>query len=320
MGVDATSYGTPRADLGEAMREYIKDQNEYIATKLFPLTPVDKQGANFAAVTRKSAMASVDTKRAAGSNYNRTNFGTEDKAYACEEHGLEGQLDAGDRAKYASDLDAEVETVNDVTGKLLRAQEIRVAANVSESVFDSAAVFTHCSAVWTTATNQNIIKDVQAARLKGYNLCGMRLNTLTVSETTLNRIMINAEIKDAIKYVQGAEWDVIKGALARILGVEQILVGNGIYDSKPEGATVATPATIWPDKYALLSVTPADGKIVKPSLGRTMLWVNDTPENVMVETYEEPQTRSTIYRVRQFVDEVLIDKYFGQLIDVEAAS
>lgn len=316
MGVDYSAYGTPRLDLGEALREYMVDLKTFIATRLFPNTPVPRQAAKYPVVTRKSLTARADTLRAARSNYNRTNFQTEDKDYSCAENGLEGQLDITERKLYKNDFDAEKETTQDIFNKLLREQEIRVAALAfRETTFDDSTVFAHCNAAWATNTT-DIIKDIQAAKLRGFNLVGMELNLLTISRTTLNSLLINTKIQDAIKYVQGAGWDQVKAALASIIGVDEILVGNGVYDSKPEGATAASISQIWSDQYALLSITPVGGSIIQPSLGRNFLWTDDSPENVMVESYDEAQTRSTIYRVRQFTDEAVIEKQFGQLIDV----
>lgn len=320
MGVDFSSYGTPRAELGAALNEFVIGQDSFIGTKLFPLTSVTKKAAAYPVITRKSLLARAKVERSTRSNYNRTNFQAEDKNYSCQEYGLEGQLGAEERSLYKLDFDAEMETSKDILMKLLREQEIRIASGVmTETVFNTSAVFAHCNAAWATNTT-DIIKDVAAAKLRGFNLTGMELDTLTISRTTLNSLMINTAIRNAIIYTQGAEWDKVKAALAAVLGVRQILVGGGVYDTKPEGATAYTGASIWSDTYALLSITPAGGGLLQPSLGRTFNWVDESPENSVVESYEEAQTRSTIFRVRQFTDEVVIEKEFGQLIDVTATS
>ena len=51
-----------------------------------------------------------------------------------------------------------------------------------------------------------------------------------------------------------------------------------------------------------------------PCLGRTFLWANDSPANLMVEQYREEQTRSTIYRSRQHVDEAFVFSGAGYLL------
>jgi len=55
----------------------------------------------------------------------------------------------------------------------------------------------------------------------------------------------------------------------------------------------------------------------EPAVGRIFLWAEDSPENVVTESYEEDQTRSTIVRVRQNTDENIIDKFFGFLLKVD---
>ena len=42
------------------------------------------------------------------------------------------------------------------------------------------------------------------------------------------------------------------------------------------------------------------------------------PDNVTVEEYREEQTRTQIIRVRQNVDEVITDKFYGHLVKIDA--
>ena len=318
MGVNYTSYGTPRADLGEAMREYIASATGWIATRVFPIFPVAKKSGTFSAITRETLLARNDTRRVARAAYNRTGLQAEDVTYACVEHGIEGQLDASERELYRSDFDSEVEMVHMLTTRLLREQEIRVASTLmTETTFDHSGIFSHCSTVWSN-TAADIIGDVAAAKARGYTLTGMELNALIVGQSVYRNIVRNAAIRGAVQYVQTATWDAVTSAVAAVLGVQHLLVGGGAYNTAPEGATDASPAAIWGSTYALLCYIPQTQSLAEPALGRTFLWAEDAPENVMVESYDEPQTRSTIYRVRQNSDEKLIDKSFGQLIDTTA--
>jgi hypothetical protein len=41
-------------------------------------------------------------------------------------------------------------------------------------------------------------------------------------------------------------------------------------------------------------------------IGRTFLWTEDTPDNLVTEEYREEQTRSNVYRVRQNTDECFV--------------
>ena len=49
-----------------------------------------------------------------------------------------------------------------------------------------------------------------------------------------------------------------------------------------------------------------------------MLFRSDSPENATVEQYRDDAARSDIFRVRQHVDELIIDPYFAHLMKVDA--
>jgi len=320
MGIDYASYGTPRADLGVAMEEYRNGADKFIGTKVFPTTPVMKQAANYPVITRESLTATADTSRAKRSNYNRTSLQTEDKAYACEEHGLEGVLDVSERAVYKSDFDAEAATSQDIMYKLMRAQEMRIAAiAMSETTFDDSDVFFHAPTIWSTLT-ATIVNDIETAKEKVFLNTGMEANKVVIGREILTDILKNTDVKSRIQYVQSSGVDAIMASLANTFGVDEVLVGGGVYNTKPQGATAASLSAVWGSTYCLVAVCPNDAQIVSPALGRNFLWADDSPENVMVESYVEPQTRGDVFRVRQNTDEKLIEKYFGCLIDVTATS
>ena len=109
----------------------------------------------------------------------------------------------------------------------------------------------------------------------------------------------------------------ILNALADILGIKQILVGKGIYNSAKEGKSFQS-VDIWNDDYAMLAVIDGSQRLSSPSLGRTFLWTLDSPDNATVEQYRDDAARSDIFRVRQHVDEHIIDPYFAHLMKVDA--
>lgn len=320
MGIDFKSYGEPRLELGAALQEYRVNQDTFIGTKLFTMTPVMKKAAKYPVITRESLTMRADTVRAPRGAYNRTNFQTKDKDFSCVEHGLEGQLDASERSLYKSDLDAEMATTQDIFNKILREQEIRIAALAfNASTWTGAPLFTDCHG-WADTTDAKPIDDVQNAKLKVFQNCGLEANTLVLSRTNLTYLLQNAQIVGRVKEAQVAGWNVLMNMLANLLGIDRILVGNGVYNAKPEGETAASISQIWSDDYAMVAVVSGGTTPIEPTVGRTFLWTDDSPENVTAESYDEPQTRSTVFRVRQNTDEQVIDAYFGHLLGVGGAS
>ncbi|MFH1385113.1 MAG: hypothetical protein ABIH47_09175 [Candidatus Omnitrophota bacterium] len=320
MGVDYSgSRATPRMDLGVAMLEFVETVNEFIGTRVLPLFRTNKQKSTFSAITRESITRDADTKRAKRGSYNRDSFGAKDKSYACEEHGLEGPLDDAERQMYASDFDAELMTTKIVTRRVLQAQEKRVADMVfNTSTFTGAALYTdNSSAPWDAAAS-DAIAQVRAAKSIVRSNCGMLANALILSETNVDRLKANTGIKDAIKYVARLTDQELMNALADIFGLEYLIVGKAIRNSAKEGKAFVS-ADIWSDDYAMIARIVTDGQdLSQPGLGRVFLWVDDSPENATVEQYRAEDIRSDVFRVRQHVDELIVDPYFAHLMKVDA--
>jgi hypothetical protein len=296
--------------------EYVRTQEQFIGLRVFPIVEVMKKAATFPAITRESTTRLLDTKRAAGGNYNRDGFDTEDIPYNCEEHGLEGPLDDSQRNLYKTDFDAEFVTVQTIGDKLLLAQEGRIsAAAFNTSVFTGSALYTDVSAAPWTAAGSDVIGHVKAAREKVRQNCGVEPNAIVMNKSNWDKLIENTAIKAAIQYVARLTEQELRNALADILGVQKVIVGKAIYNSAKQGKTFSG-AEVWGSNYALIGYIPEDKDIVAPAVGRSPLWVEDSPENQTVESYREEGVRSDVYRVRQNIDEVVVDPYFGHLLKV----
>ena len=319
MGVEYQgTRAVPRLELGVATLEFIKQQDEFIGTRVLPIFQTKKKASIFPAITRESITRDADTKRAPRGNYNRDGFQAKDKQYNCEEFGLEGPLDDGERSMYASDFDAELTTVQIVTRRVLQAQEKRIAAQAfNTAIFTGPALFTDNSAApWDNAST-DVIAQVRAARERVRSNSGIDPQSLICSKANIDRLLLNTGVKDAIKYVARLTEAEILNALADLLGVKNIIVGKAIYNAAKEGKAFVS-ADVWSDDFAMVAVIGASERLSDPSMGRTFLWTQDSPENATVEQYRDDAARSDIFRVRQHVDEIVIDPYFAHLMKVDA--
>jgi len=316
-GIDQATYGVPRLDLGEALMEYMDSETNYIGTQVLPLTPVPVEGGKYSAIVRESLTASVKTNRGDNAAYSRVGLKAEDVTYACEEHGLEGPVSQKVRRRYMNDFDAELAVAKKTLGALLRAQEIRVADAVFDAaVWTGAALYLDVTTVWSNAA-ATIVADIQAGKDKVFANTGMEANSLILNRNVFSYLKTNTEILGRIQGAQVASESVVMGWLADIFGLERIYVGRGVYNTKPEGDTAFVGAPIWSDSYAMVAYVPEGDTVMDPAIGRTFLWTEDSPTNVVSESYEEPQTRSTVVRVRQNTDEKIIDPYFGFLLKID---
>jgi len=320
MGIEHSgTRTTPRMDLGQAVLEFIVKRSEFIGLQALPLFEAQLKAAVFNAITRESLTKIPVTKRAPGGNYNRLNFETAEKNFSCVEHGLEGPLDDGEKKLYANDFSAELVTVEQITGLILLAQELRIAtALFNTGTFTGAARYTdYSTAPWDNIAT-SILGQVRAAKEKVRQSTGMMPNTIIFSETNLNRIKLNTEIKDAIKYTTKLTDDELFAAFGALVGIKKVLVGKAVRNTSNKGITFSGN-DIWSDDYAMVAVTADNPRNLKePSVGRTFLWVADSPANPVVESYRDDAIRSDVFRVRHDIDEKVIDSYFGHLMKVDA--
>ncbi len=307
---------TPRLDLGEALQEYDQKDSDFIGTKILSVRGVPLKAATFKAVTRESATLDHDTKRGPKGNYNRISFEIKEKNYSCEEHGLEESLGDDERALYATDFEAELETAKSVLNAVKRMQEKRIAADVfNTATWAGGDLYTIAGTAWTNTT-ATIIKNVRDARRKVKNNSGINPNAIVFNGENLDSILDNTEIKNAIKYTARLTEAEIRNALADLFGVRHVFVGDGIRNTAKKGKAFSGGG-IWSNLYAMLAVVAEDGQSFKtPSVGRTILWESDSPDNVTVEEYREDPVRGDIFRVRQNTDEKIIEPYFAHLIKV----
>lgn len=310
---------TPRADLGEALMEFASQQGMMIGTQVMPVFPSQEKAGVFNAITRECLTRDVDTKRAPRANYNREGIETKEINFSCEEHGLEGILDDSERNLYASDFDAELVTSQGIQQLLMIAQEKRIASALfNTTTWTGAALYTDVSGNPWDNVASDAIGQVKSAREKVRQNTGLEPNALIIGKTNLDRLIANTAIKAAIQYVARLTEAELINALSDILGIKKIFVGAGIRNSANKGKTFSG-ADIWSDDYAMVAVVAEDrNNLAQPSVGRTVLWVKDSPENVVVEQYRAEGNRGDVFRVRQNVDELVVDPYFGHLLKVDA--
>lgn len=314
------AYATPRPDLGAAYQEFMEDPGAWIANEVAPELPVPVQKGTMPVRTREAMLKPVDVKRAEGGGYNRVDTQAEDKAYACEEYGLEQPVDHKQRAFFKNDFDLELVTAEELAIKIKLAREIRVAAALfNASTWTGAALTTDWSgsAPWATLTS-DVIAHIKAASLKVYQNTGMWPNALVVSRTTLENLLQNTKVIARFPGASIVNDQMIRANMLGVFGLEKVIVGGATKDTADEGQTFSG-SEVWGDTYAMVCRVAEQGAPVNaPCVMRQPRWTVESPEELMFEMYPEPQTRKDVQRARHDVDELAMDIYQGHLLKIKA--
>jgi len=213
-------------------------------------------------------------------------------------------VDDRERKLYRNKFDCDVVAVKRATNHILRGQEKRVADKVFNATNFTANAITN---EWDDASNAVPIDDVNTGKLSVRNACGMLPNALIIAYSTYLNLKRCDQIVDLLKYTfPGIDINRMTSAqLAAVMDVERVLVGGAIYDAAKKGQD-ASITDLWSNEYAMLTRVSDSPDISEPCIGRTFLWTEDSPGNVVTEEYREEQSRGDVFRVRHDTDECFI--------------
>lgn len=290
----------------------------FIAQQVLPAFYTPLKSAKYPYIPTEALLEVVDTQRSPRAAYARSDYEFDWKDYSCQENGYEEPLDDSEASQYANFFDAEAVAVDRAMGIVLRSMEMRTAAKV----FSSTLFTPHAAAhLWSDYVNADPREDVLKGRREIRQTTGLKPNALILDEDLLLHVSMCDSVIERVKYTNPAA---IRGSLTMdqlraYFEVEQIIAAGSVYNK----ATKKKPkniGTIWDTTKAMLAVVSSGGQDLKePSLGRTFSWQEDAPEMLVVEQYREEQTRSNIYRARQYTDECLQFTAAGYLITGLAA-
>lgn len=295
-----------RPDLGVLAYEYLMDaaSRGFIGTTVLPIFEVPEQSADYPKIPIESLIKLPDTKRTAKGHYQRGDWSFETGTYSCEEYGWEEPVDDVEARLYSRFFDAEAVSTEIAIDHILRGHEKRVV-----TLLETGGSSSNVGTEWSTASTATPLANITTGKQAMRAAAGLEPNAIAMSKKVFENVLITSELKDAFKYTNPLEignMEAKRSLLAQYFGVEQILVGGAQYDAAKKGQTFSL-SDLWDDEYVhLLRVSDGGQRLREPVYGRTFLWFEDAPQAVVVETYREEATRSTIVRARQHVDEAVI--------------
>ena len=311
------STSVQRPDLGAIAYEYMLEASRrgFIGLELMPIFDTPLQSAKYPVIPIEALLKRQETRRAPRANYNRGDWEFEDGTFACQEYGWEEPVDDVEASLFRRFFDAEEIAVKRAVDFILRGQESRIAGKVfnTSNITNNAAV----SVKWDVAATAEPRDDVYAAKEAMRKAVGFKGNILTMSETVFNNLLFCQQVTDALKYTNPLEMgglEAQRAMLAKFLGVDRILVAGAMEDTAKKGQS-ASLSDIWGSDYVGLFKVSGGGQDLKePCIGRTFLWTEDSPQNLVTESYREEQSRSNIYRTRHNVDEAFVFTGAGYLL------
>lgn len=249
---------------------YLQAQTNFVATKIFPVVPVDKQSDVYYTYTkndwfRDEAQLRAPGDESAGSGYNISNTAYNAKVWSFHKD-IPDQIRANSDPMLNPDRDATMF----VTEKLLLRLERQWATDFFTTGIwgtDKTPTF-----LWDDYPNSDPIGDIRAGVSQIQGITGKKPNKLAIGYQAFIKLVDHPDIVERIKYggTPGAPAAVNEQTLAQLFGLDEVLVCNAIYATNNEGATDAYSYIF--GKNALLCYSaPAPG-LMTASAGYVFAW------------------------------------------------
>lgn len=254
---------------------YVQEQERFIASKVFPIVPVEKQTDVYHKYTkndwfRDEARERADATESAGSGYT---LGTD--SYAAKV--LAFHKDVGQQARRNADsvFNLDSDATRFVTGRLLLRKEIdwvntymKTGVWATDITGVAAAPGAGETVQWDNYADSDPVEDIDDGREKILQTTGFEPNTLVVGFQAWRRLKNHPLFVDRVKHTSS---DVLTAAIiAKMLELDRVLVAKAIKATNVEGAAEAYDF-IFP-KGALLCYTTATPSLLEPTAGYTFAW------------------------------------------------
>jgi hypothetical protein len=255
---------------------YMQRAENFIADKVFPIVPVDKQSDKYFVYTkndwlRDEAKVRADGTESVGSGYNITT-----DTYFADVYAIHKDVGDQTRANADAPINVDREAAEFVTHRLLTRREIQfvndfmkdgVWANNASGV-SSTSPTTGQFTQWSNYTASDPIEDIEEAKSDILSVTGYEANTLVLGYDVFRALKNHPDLVDRIKYTSSQT--ITEDMLARMFDIDRVLVSKAVNATNAEGATEAYQFTT--GKTALLAhVAPSPG-LLTPSAGYTMQW------------------------------------------------
>lgn len=261
---------------------YMQDTSTFIADKIFPRVPVQKQSDLFWKYSKSDWRRTDVQKRAPGTETVGTGYRVDTDVYFAQVYGIHKDIDDQVRANADSNWSLDKDSTKLITNQLLLRRDL----DWNNTYFKSGVWGKDLTGVASNPNSSQFLKWSDAASdpiVQFANLqtdfvlqSGRKANTLVLGAQTITQLKNHPDIIDRIKYTQRGV--VTTDLLASLFDVEKILVSYASStdvaernDAREQDAA-ATYSFMTNANSALLCYTPSSPSLMTPAAGYIFTW------------------------------------------------
>ena len=216
---------------------YIQEENAFIADKVFPIVPVQRQSDLYFIYDKETFFLDEAAERGNGEESKGGDYNVEQsEPYFCRVYAYHKDLTDRDRLNMDNPLNADRDAAKFVTQKLLLKRERDFVSTfltegkwgVDVEGVESNPTGNQCIK-WNKPLS-NIISDIRKYKREMLENTGYEPNTLVLSRGAYDALCDHEDILDRIKYTQKGQ--VTKDLIASLLEVPNVYVSNAVYKTQ----------------------------------------------------------------------------------------
>lgn len=253
---------------------YQQNQRDYIAARVFPQVPVQKQSDQYFTYDKGQWFRSDAQIRPPGTESAGSGYTLSTDNYFANVYALHKDIDDQLRANADQPINLEREATRFVTnGLLLKRDKDWASTYFTTSVWSTdqtgvaAAPTTNQFLQWDQA-GSDPIQDINDQAIAIKQVTGLMPNTLVVGAEVHNVLRNHSTILERIKYTQSGF--ISEDLLARAFEVDNYLVARAVENTAAEGATASMSFMF--GKQALLVYSAPNPGLLEPSGGYIFAW------------------------------------------------
>lgn len=262
--------------LGDVSIAYVQENNRFIADRVFPVVPVQKQSDLYWTYDKGDWFRTDAQKRAPGAESVGTEWNVSQASYFAHVWALHMDIDDQLRANADSAFNLDRDATRNLTGQmLLRRDKEWISKYFGTGIWDTnitgvASGATAGQVVQWDKSGATPIEDIYAQKINMLEKTGREPNTLVVGARTWQALANSAEIIERVKYTQAGF--VSEDLVARALGVDRLIIARATENTAVQNKSKTWTFSFLAGKAALLAYVPDSPSLLTPSAGYTFAW------------------------------------------------
>jgi hypothetical protein len=254
---------------------YMQRAENMIADKVFPVVPVDKKSNKYFTYDKADWFRDEAQRRAPGTESAGGGYNLSTDTYSADVWAFHKDVDDQTLANADTPLNPLREAAEFVTSRLMLRREVQFISDfMTTGVWgtDVTGVSASPSSTqfyqWNDYTNSDPIENIEEGKETILSTTGYEANTLVLGYQTFRQLKNHPDIVDRYKYTTSSV--ITEEMMARLFGVDRILVAKSVRNTSDEGLTAAYSFNFG-KAACLLHVAPNPG-LMTPSAGYIFAW------------------------------------------------